>query len=105
MKHTNKNNIYLWLKTIIYTVGFLSLIGISRFWTGSKEDWDHIRENEFIPALITRTVAFTTAGLVFLGLSFLINYIFKKESCFSKELVILLLFSFTLNLIVLSGFI
>jgi hypothetical protein len=104
MEYTNKNNIYLLLKTIIYTIGFLSLIGISQLWTGSKEDWDQIRENEFIPALITRTVVFTTAGLVFLGLSFRINYIFKKESRFSKELVILLLFSFTLNLIVLSDF-
>ncbi|TZF98975.1 hypothetical protein FW781_03355 (plasmid) [Chryseobacterium panacisoli] len=78
---------------------------MSRIWIGSKEGWDMIRENEFISALITRTVFLTTAGLLFLGLSFWINHIFKKDTRFSKELIILVLFSFILNLIVMSGFI
>lgn len=104
-EHTNKNNIFFLLKTVIYTVGFLSLVGISRIWIGPKENWNQMIENEFIPAIIMRTVFLTVAGLLFLGLSLMLSKIYKKENHFSKELIGLLLLSFTLNLIMMLGLI
>lgn len=104
-EQTNKNNIFFLLKTIIYTIGFLSLVGMSKIWIGSKENWDQMIENEFIPAVIIRTLFLTVVGLLFLGLSSRVSKIYKKENHFLKELVGLLLFSFTLNLIMMSGLI
>lgn len=105
MEYINKTNTFFLLKTVIYTIGFLCLITTSRLWIGSNENWNQMIENEFIPALIVRSIFLTVAGLLFLGLSFIINKIYKKESRFSTELVVLLLFSFTLNVITMLGFI
>lgn len=105
MEYTNKTNTFFLLKTVIYTVGFLCLAGISRVWIGSNENWNQMIENNFIPALIFRSVFLTLVGLIFLGLSSIVSRIYKKESCFSKELVVLLLLSFILNVITMLGLI
>ncbi|PRB00674.1 hypothetical protein CQ046_17760 [Chryseobacterium sp. MYb7] len=101
----NKNNIFFLLKIIIYAMGFLSLVGMSRIWIGPKENWDQVIENDFIPALLFRSIFLTMVGLLFLGLSLIVSKIYKRENHFPKELVGLLLFSFILNLIMMLGFI
>lgn len=78
---------------------------MSRLWIGSNENWNQMIENDFIPALIVRSIFLTLAGLLFLGLSSIVSKIYRKESPFLKELVILLLFSFTLNVILMLGLI
>ncbi len=105
MEYINKTSTFFLLKSVIYAVGFLSLIGISRLWIGSNENWNQMIENECIPALIVRSIFLVVAGLLFIGLSFIINKIYKKENHFSKELVVLLLFSLTLNVITMLGII
>lgn len=105
MEYTYKTNTFFLLKTVIYTIGFLSLIAMSRLWIGSNENWNQMIENDFIPALIVRSIFLTLAGLLFLGLSSIVSKIYRKESPFLKELVILLLFSFTLNVILMLGLI
>ena len=105
MEYTNKTNTFFLLKIAIYTVGFLSLLGMSRLWMGSDENWNQMIENEFIPALIGRSIFLTVAGLLFLGLSSVVSKTYKRENRFLKELVVLLLFSFTLNLITMLGLI
>lgn len=99
MNEANKRKIFFLLKTVIYTSGLLSLILVSKFWIGSEESWNTMVKNEFIPALITRTVFGGVTGLFFLGLSFWIHCRYQKKSAFSKELFVLLLFSLCLNLI------
>lgn len=105
MEYAHKTTTFFLLKTIIYTVGFLSLLGMSGLWIGSNDNWNQMIENEFIPALIIRSIFLTVAGLLFLGLSSVVSKTYKKENRFLKELVVLLLFSFTLNLITMLGLI
>ncbi|WP_336704615.1 hypothetical protein [Chryseobacterium indologenes] len=58
MEYINKTSTFFLLKSVIYAVGFLSLIGISRLWIGSNENWNQMIENECIPALIVRSIFF-----------------------------------------------
>ncbi|WP_047099399.1 MULTISPECIES: hypothetical protein [Weeksellaceae] len=99
MEHINKNKKYIFLKIIIYSIGFLSLIFLSNLWIGTEENWDQIVKDEFIPALITRTIVLVVIGLVFLGISFGLDYVYKKKNNFTKELFFLLISSLILNLI------
>ncbi len=98
MEYTNKNKIYIFLKITIYLIGFLSLISISNYWVGTKENWDEIIKDEFIPAFIVRTIFLIVVGLVFLGFSFWVNYLYKKEYSLPKELFFLTIFSLLLNI-------
>lgn len=101
MGHINKNKTYILLKATIYITGLLSLIFLSNLWIGTKENWNEIVTNEFIPALITRTIFLIVAGLLFLGLSFGLDHIYKIKGKFSRDLFFLTLFSFALNLIIM----
>ncbi|MBT2620060.1 MULTISPECIES: hypothetical protein [Chryseobacterium] len=101
MGHTNKNNTYILLKATIYTIGLLSLVFLSNLWIGSEENWDEIVTNEFIPALITRTIFLIVAGLLFLGISFGLDHIYKIKGRFSRDLFFLTMFSLVLNLIMM----
>ena len=56
MEYTNKTNTFFLLKALIYTVGFLCLAGMSRVWIGSDENWNQMLGNNFIPALLFRSV-------------------------------------------------
>lgn len=101
MEQVNKNKTYIFLKIIIYSIGFLSLIFLSNIWIGTEENWDEIVKDEFIPALITRTIFLIVVGLLFLGLSFGLDYIYKKKGNFIRELYFLVVFSLVLNLIMM----
>jgi hypothetical protein len=101
MEHTNKNKVYLVSKTIIIVIAIFVLIFTSNLWIGTEENWDEIIKHEFIPALLTRSIFLVMIGLIFLGLSYLADRAFKRRSHFSKELIILIVFSLLLNLVVM----
>ncbi|MDR6487175.1 hypothetical protein J2799_001660 [Chryseobacterium vietnamense] len=61
--------------------------------------------NELIPALLSEVFFLKVVGLLFLGLSSIVSKIYRKKRPFLKELVILLLFYFTLNVILMLGLI
>lgn len=101
MEHTNKKKIYIILKVIIALLAILTLLFASNLWIGTEENWDEIIKDEFIPALLTRTIFLILLGLIFLGFSYMVDKIFKRKSFFSKELFILIIFSVSLNIIVM----
>lgn len=98
MEYMNRDQTYLIFKGALGTIGILILMLMSNFWIGTKESWDHNMAHEFVLALIVRTVFLIVIGLLFLGLSFLLNRMYKKSYNFSRELTVLAIISLLLNL-------
>ncbi|MBW7674226.1 hypothetical protein [Chryseobacterium chendengshani] len=101
MKYIFINNLYIVLKITIIIVAILILFLTTQFWIGTETNWNDVLKHEFYPALLTRSIFSVIIGLLFLCFSTLLDRAFKKEGSFSKELMILIIFSLTLNLVVL----
>jgi hypothetical protein len=101
MEKIKNDSFYIVLKGIVYLLTILALLFFANFWMGSKEGWEEIVENEFYPALITRTIFLTTIGLFCLLISYLLAVFYKKKYNYFKETIILILFSLIVNLYIM----
>lgn len=101
MEKIKNDSFYIVLKCIVYVLTIIVLIFFAHFWLGTKDGWEDLVENEFYPALITRTLFLTTIGLFFLLISYGLAVFYKQEYHYFKELLILILFSLIINLYIM----
>ncbi|MEC3875302.1 hypothetical protein [Chryseobacterium salviniae] len=101
MEKIKSDSVYITLKSIVYVLAIMGLIFFANFWLGTQDGFEDIVENEFYPALITRTLFLTTIGLFFLVISYFLSAFYKKKYNYFKELLVLILFSLMVNLYVM----
>ena len=106
MEKGNNFNItlYLSIKLIFTIIEIFCLIFISFFWIGTKDEWENAINNRFWEFFISRLIITFLVGIIFVGLSFLINRLFtrklnlKLKKMFLIELLIVFIVSVFLTL-------
>lgn len=78
-------NLYYFLKTGIWILGVFFMLHSSVLYPGSKDQFEQTENGDFTNFIFFRSLITLSIGIVVLGFSMLVNYLFRNVHLFSGK--------------------